>query len=493
MSTVELTIHVPQGAERVPVLGVEERNLKMIREALGVNIAARDGAVRVKGDPRAVEAARRVLERLDESAKRGAKLSRHDVLELVAESSSMATQIPDDLTVDIAERREQRLGDVWDGPLDVYVRGRRVDAKSQNQRHYIEAIKHNDLVLCSGPAGTGKTYIAVAAAVHMLKAGAIRRIVLVRPAVEAGEKLGFLPGDLEAKVNPYLRPLLDALHDMMDFGTLKRFMINDVIEVAPLAFMRGRTLNDAVIILDEAQNTTRGQMKMFLTRLGQRSKMIVTGDTTQIDLPDPRESRTRRRRPKRLSQSPGRRTDRPRRRRISSATTSCSGSSKPTGMKTRSHRRAASTDLLRDPPEPTPPKRTSYPRSPPSLSAASRMADSHRTPTRTSKPAPVEQGPPRAGASAPPRRKHRANGTPDRAAPLRPPAGSLIGLVFTILDRRRCRRGRASRSDSSRRAQIMTNTQTRPHRFQGRSTRSSTQTAEREIARQRATRVYQRR
>jgi len=275
------------------MLGVAERNLKMIREALGVNITAREDAVQISGGPHAVEAARRAIDRLDEAARAGEELSRHEVLELITQLSAETMAMPDDLLPHHngdAAANATVTSSLWDGPMDVYVRGRRVAPKSANQRHYLEQIQHNDLTLCSGPAGTGKTYLAVAASVHMLKAGAIRKIVLVRPAVEAGEKLGFLPGDLEAKVNPYLRPLLDALHDMMDFGTLQRFMLNDIIEIAPLAFMRGRTLNDSVIILDEAQNTTKGQMKMFLTRLGQRSKMIVTGDTTQIDLPDPRDS-----------------------------------------------------------------------------------------------------------------------------------------------------------------------------------------------------------
>src|SRR5204862_2939315 len=157
--------------------------------------------------------------------------------------------------------------------------------KTEGQKRYIEAVLHNDLTVCTGPAGTGKTYLAVAAAASMLKTGRAKRLVLARPAVEAGERLGFLPGDLQAKVNPYLRPLFDALHDMMDYEQVKRFMVNDVIEVIPLAFMRGRTLNDSCIILDEAQNTTPSQMLMFLTRLGHDSKMIVTGDTTQVDLP----------------------------------------------------------------------------------------------------------------------------------------------------------------------------------------------------------------
>jgi phosphate starvation-inducible PhoH-like protein len=170
--------------------------------------------------------------------------------------------------------------------IDVYARGHAVKPMTEGQKRYLDAILHNDLTFCLGPAGTGKTYLAVAAAANMLKRGQVRRIVLARPAVEAGERLGFLPGDLQAKVNPYLRPLFDALHDMMDFDQVKRFMMNDVIEVVPLAFMRGRTLNESAIILDEAQNTTASQMLMFLTRLGHDSKMIVTGDTSQVDLPE---------------------------------------------------------------------------------------------------------------------------------------------------------------------------------------------------------------
>ena len=174
--------------------------------------------------------------------------------------------------------------------IDVYAKGQAVKPKTEGQKRYLEAILNHDLTFCIGPAGTGKTYLAVAAAANMLKHGQSRRIVLARPAVEAGERLGFLPGDLQAKVNPYLRPLFDALHDMMDFEQVKRFMVNDVIEVIPLAFMRGRTLNESVVILDEAQNTTPSQMLMFLTRLGHDSKMIITGDTSQVDLPDPSRS-----------------------------------------------------------------------------------------------------------------------------------------------------------------------------------------------------------
>jgi phosphate starvation-inducible PhoH-like protein len=168
--------------------------------------------------------------------------------------------------------------------IDVYTRGSVVRPRTEGQRRYVDSIRKNDLVFCVGPAGSGKTYLAVAMAVSMLKSGQAKRMVLVRPAVEAGEKLGYLPGDMQAKVNPYLRPLFDAIHDMMTFDQARRFMTNDMIEIAPLAFMRGRTMNSSVVILDEAQNTTRSQMLMFLTRLGHHSKMIVTGDDSQVDL-----------------------------------------------------------------------------------------------------------------------------------------------------------------------------------------------------------------
>ena len=244
---MEINIKVPTGAERVAVLGAADRNLKMLRETLGVAVAAREDRVTLSGERTPVAIARRVFERLIESARDRRPMSRQQVLDLISDEAA-------------------------------------------HMHDALESIRLNDLVFAIGPAGTGKTYLAVAAAVHLLKLDLVRKVVLARPAVEAGEKLGFLPGGIEAKVNPYLRPLLDALHDMVDFPTIRRFMDNDVVEVVPLAFMRGRTLNNAVVILDEAQNTTRGQMKMFLTRLGHGSKMIVTGDVTQTDLPDPRDS-----------------------------------------------------------------------------------------------------------------------------------------------------------------------------------------------------------
>jgi len=287
MSQVELTIRMPPRADRVRVLGSAERNLKMIREGLGVKVSARDDLIRLSGERQPVAAAQRVLEQLGGAAQRGGSPSREEVLELIADAASRSAS---DVGVYESPQTEQMLRAAWDDRLDVYAGGRPVRAKSDSQQEYLDAMRDYDMIFATGPAGTGKTYLAVAAGVHLLKAGRVKKAILVRPAVEAGEKLGFLPGDMEAKVNPYLRPLFDALHDMMDFATIKRFMLHDVVEVAPLAFMRGRTLNDAIIILDEAQNTTRGQMQMFLTRMGQRSKVIVTGDTTQIDLPDPRES-----------------------------------------------------------------------------------------------------------------------------------------------------------------------------------------------------------
>jgi phosphate starvation-inducible PhoH-like protein len=246
------------------VFGPADRNLRVIREALGVKIYARDGNLKLIGESEAVGKAARVLERLQVRARTRPHLSDDDVADVLHE-----------LAADQAENRDA---------LNVYRRSMFIKPKSPGQEAYISAVLQNDLVFCHGPAGTGKTYLAVAIALSMLKAGKIKRIVLARPAVEAGEKLGYLPGDLQAKVNPYLRPLFDAMADMMDFDQIKRFMQNDVIEVIPLAFMRGRTLNNAVIILDEAQNTTPSQMLMFLTRMGHHSKMIVVGDVSQSDL-----------------------------------------------------------------------------------------------------------------------------------------------------------------------------------------------------------------
>ncbi len=281
---MEISLQLPAGNRRLAVTGAAERNLKLIREALGVAIFARNGSLRVSGEPEAVARAARVIERLTETADAAEPLSHKQLLQLLADPAGPASDYPG-ADPDAAIRRPQPGDDA-----DVYLHNRRVKPMTAGQRCYLDAIHAHDLTICFGPAGTGKTYVAVAAAVSMLKRGQIRKLVLVRPAVEAGEKLGFLPGTMQDKVNPYLRPLLDALHDMMAFEQIERFMAADLIEIVPLAFMRGRTLNDACIILDEAQNTTRGQMLMFLTRLGHGSKMVVTGDTSQIDLEDPRDS-----------------------------------------------------------------------------------------------------------------------------------------------------------------------------------------------------------
>ncbi|XAL99180.1 PhoH family protein [Phycisphaeraceae bacterium D3-23] len=283
---MELTIKIPDGPERVGVTGPGERHLKIIREAMGVAISARSDALRLSGKSDAVGRAAHVIDRLGEAARHDRPVSHEQLLELIAAASSNANHADRPA----AQGDEPAGNGMPSQSLDVYLDGRRVKPITAGQRHYLSSIQHNDLTFCVGPAGTGKTYLAVAVAVSMLKRGDVRKLVLVRPAVEAGEKLGFLPGTMQEKVNPYLRPLLDALHDMMPFEQIERFMAVDLIEMVPLAFMRGRTLNDACIICDEAQNTTRSQMLMLLTRMGHGSKLIVTGDTSQIDLDDPRDS-----------------------------------------------------------------------------------------------------------------------------------------------------------------------------------------------------------
>ena len=278
---MELTVQLPEADQRLAVTGPAERNLKIIREALGVRLSARNGTLRLTGESRAVGQAAVVVERLAEAARAGKPMGREQLLEAVS-TAALTNPSPAGPTVGAAPSTPESM--------QVYFPGKRIRAKTPGQLAYLQALHDHDLTFCTGPAGTGKTYLAVAAAVSMLKAGQVRKLVLVRPAVEAGEKLGFLPGTMQDKVNPYLRPLLDALHDMMAFEHIERFMAHDLIEIVPLAFMRGRTLNDALIILDEAQNTTKNQMLMFLTRLGHGGKMVVTGDASQIDLEDPRDS-----------------------------------------------------------------------------------------------------------------------------------------------------------------------------------------------------------
>ncbi len=248
------------------LLGTCDQHLRTVRDALGVSITHRDGQLRVAGEERAVTLATEVLERLKDMAERSGPLNGDDVTQILSTVTSSDRQPPA-------------------AAIDVVNGGRSIRPRTAGQSAYVEAIRKNEVVFAVGPAGTGKTYLAVALAVEALKQQAIRKIVLVRPAVEAGESLGYLPGDLQAKINPYLRPLLDALHEMIDYDQIKHHMEQDVIEVIPLAYMRGRTLNEAFIILDEAQNTTVAQMKMFLTRMGEGSRIVIAGDTTQVDLP----------------------------------------------------------------------------------------------------------------------------------------------------------------------------------------------------------------
>jgi phosphate starvation-inducible PhoH-like protein len=264
---VNLNITLEQPDKKLALFGTADRHLRMIRDTFGIQVMGRDDEIRLTGQADQVGKAAVVLEQLQRKLRRQDWLSIDEVTQAIGRA---------------ADHNDTGSSD----SIDTYSKAHSIKPKTEGQKRYIEAVFNHDLTFCIGPAGTGKTYLAVAAAANLLKNGKARRLVLARPAVEAGERLGFLPGDLQAKVNPYLRPLFDALHDMMDFEQVKRFMVNDVIEVIPLAFMRGRTLNDSVVILDEAQNTTASQMLMFLTRLGHDSKMIVTGDVSQVDLPE---------------------------------------------------------------------------------------------------------------------------------------------------------------------------------------------------------------
>jgi phosphate starvation-inducible PhoH-like protein len=258
------------------LFGAYDDNLRQLEALLNVRVRTQGHELLVEGDTASTAKVARLLEQLGALIDEGHSISDQDVktaLQLIAVDGSV------DLRDHFLKNGQLRQAGK-----------RRIAAKSANQRRYLEAIEAHDLVFGIGPAGTGKTYLAMAQAVSFLLAKKVSRIILARPAVEAGEKLGFLPGDLQEKVNPYLRPLYDALYDMLDVEKADRFLERGVIEVAPLAFMRGRTLNDAFVILDEAQNTTSEQMKMFLTRLGFGSKAVVTGDVTQIDLPSGRTS-----------------------------------------------------------------------------------------------------------------------------------------------------------------------------------------------------------
>lgn len=272
----EATLAVTSPDEILALFGARDQHLRTIRRLFDVNITHRQGQIRVSGESGPVQQTTRVLEHLRQLCRRKGVLSPLDIREAAA-MEGVGDERPGDSRVNVARAET--------GDVEIKHGGRKVQPRTEGQARYVDMIRKHDLTIATGPAGTGKTFLAVATAVESLKAEQIRKIVLVRPAVEAGESLGFLPGDLRAKLNPYLRPLLDALNDMVDFDQARNLMEREVIEVVPLAYMRGRTLNDSFIILDEAQNTTVPQMKMFLTRMGQRSKMVISGDTSQLDLP----------------------------------------------------------------------------------------------------------------------------------------------------------------------------------------------------------------
>lgn len=263
-----IQLHVENPNEAVMLLGISDQNIKLIEEELGITIMTRGDTISLSGQE--VNAGRELIEQLLKVIRKGININQRDV--------ATALEMVKNETIEY-------FSELYDEEISRDVNGKAIRAKTIGQREYVQAIRFNDLVFCIGPAGTGKTYLAVVLAVQAMKAGRVKRIILTRPAVEAGESLGFLPGDLKEKVDPYLRPLYDALHDVLGAEQTERLMERGVIEIAPLAYMRGRTLDDAFVILDEAQNTTKAQMKMFLTRLGFGSKMIITGDKTQIDLP----------------------------------------------------------------------------------------------------------------------------------------------------------------------------------------------------------------
>jgi phosphate starvation-inducible PhoH-like protein len=269
------TIQLKDSHEERALLGRQDRTLRLLRDALGLRIYARRGLVVLDGE--------------GERLRDGVRVVR-DLLAKVREKGDLSDDEVESTLLESAGAREGRGGadSGTDGGHDRILKALDdtvIQPKTPGQARYVDAVRRSDVVFAIGPAGTGKTYLAVAMAIRMMKKGLFRKLVLVRPAVEAGEKLGFLPGDLNAKVSPYVRPLYDAIGDFIEFGEVRRYMERDIIEVVPLAYMRGRTLDNAFIILDEAQNTTVGQMQMFLTRMGRRSKVVVTGDITQTDLP----------------------------------------------------------------------------------------------------------------------------------------------------------------------------------------------------------------
>ena len=268
---IERIVNAERVEDLIAVFGSFDENIKRIEEALSVRVVNRGTDLRVSGDEEMVDKAVRTLEGLLALASKGETIDEQRVRYLITL---------------VSEGNDHQVAQMAKDVVCITAKGKPIKAKTVGQQHYMKAIMKNTITIGVGPAGTGKTYLAVAAAVAAFREKSVNRIILTRPAVEAGERLGFLPGDLQNKVDPYLRPLYDALYDMLGAETFQKYQERGSIEVAPLAYMRGRTLDDSFIILDEAQNTTREQMKMFLTRLGFGSKIVITGDVTQIDLPD---------------------------------------------------------------------------------------------------------------------------------------------------------------------------------------------------------------
>ena len=271
----EQIINVERMEQALSLFGSFDSNIRLVEQEYGVTILARGTDIKISGEPLSVDRAARAIDGLLQLINRGEELNEQNVRYVL---------------MLVGEGAESAIGKIGSDSLCVTSKGKPVKPKTLGQKQYVDAIAKNTITLGIGPAGTGKTYLAVAMAVRAFRAKEVNRIILTRPAVEAGEHLGFLPGDLQSKVDPYLRPLYDALFDMLGAESYQRYMERGDIEIAPLAYMRGRTLDDSFIILDEAQNTTPEQMKMFLTRLGFNSRMVVTGDVTQIDLPDGKQS-----------------------------------------------------------------------------------------------------------------------------------------------------------------------------------------------------------
>lgn len=271
----ECTVNVENIDQIIALFGNFDENINILQRMYGVAILSRGNDIRISGEEANVEKAKNAV---------------NDLIELIKKGETINEQNIRYINTLVDEGTSEKAVQLADGGICVTTGGKVVKAKTLGQKNYVKAIEKNTIVMGVGPAGTGKTYLAVAMAVKAFKAHEVTKIILTRPAVEAGEKLGFLPGDLQNKVDPYLRPLYDALFDMFGAETFAKHMERGSIEVAPLAYMRGRTLDDSFIILDEAQNTTSEQIKMFLTRLGFNSKMVITGDITQIDLPDSRKS-----------------------------------------------------------------------------------------------------------------------------------------------------------------------------------------------------------